>query len=108
LTTYLEGESIAGVKLKETGTTHWFKPNTGATNKSGFTALPGGGRFFTNVSGAIIAIFSNYGTDCLFWSSTESDSLNAFSLEMSFADNLVRRSSYDKKYGLSVRCLMDN
>ena len=91
LTTYLEGESIAGGKLKETGTTHWFKPNTGATNKTGFTALPGGGRFFTYVSGAIIAIFSNYGTDCLFWSSTESDSLNAFSSEMSFADNYVRQ-----------------
>ncbi len=108
LTTYLEGESIAGGKLKETGTTHWFKPNTGATNISGFTALPGGGRIFTNVSGAIIVNFSYYGTDGLFWSSTESDSLNAFASEMSFADTLVRRSTYDKKYGLSVRCLMDN
>jgi uncharacterized protein (TIGR02145 family) len=42
LTTYLGGESVAGGKLKETSLTHWDYINTGATNETGFTALPGG------------------------------------------------------------------
>src|SRR5664280_3844090 len=37
--------SSTGGKLKETGLAHWAYPNTGATNESGFTALPGGMRF---------------------------------------------------------------
>lgn len=50
LTDYLGGASVAGGKLKATGTIEaetglWHDPNTGATNETGFTALPGGGRY---------------------------------------------------------------
>lgn len=38
------GENVAGGKLKEEGLSHWIAPNTGATNISGFTGLPGGFR----------------------------------------------------------------
>jgi uncharacterized protein (TIGR02145 family) len=44
LITYLGGESIAGGKLKSSGTTYWQSPNSGATNVTGFTGLPGGMR----------------------------------------------------------------
>ena len=46
-------DSNTGGKLKETGTSHWNIPNTGATNEYGFTALPGGYRYpqgFMNIN----------------------------------------------------------
>ena len=46
ITAYLGEVGLAGGKLKDAGTVHWRTPNTGATNESGFTALPGGYRSF--------------------------------------------------------------
>lgn len=63
LTTYLGGFGVAGGLMKETGTAHWISPNTGATNESGFTLLPGGYRGYQGQWGAL-------GTRGCLWSST--------------------------------------
>ena len=101
LTNYLGGASVAGGKMKEIGETHWQSPNTGATNESGFTALPGGHR---GDSGA----FGITGSYSLFWSSTESDMNHALLPTVTSTSINVAINNFDKKSGLSVRCLKDN
>jgi len=100
LTTYLGGESVAGGKMKEAGTAHWNSPNTGATNESGFTALPGGYR-------SSIGRFSYIGIYGLWWSSTENHTADAWSRFLTYARSNVGRSYYNKENGFSVRCLRD-
>lgn len=39
---FLGGTTVSGGKMKQAGTSLWHAPNTGATNASGFTALPAG------------------------------------------------------------------
>ena len=98
LTTYLGGESVAGGKLKESGTSHWNSPNTGATNSSGFTALPGGYRTdygdFKNVK--------NFG---YWWSSTQS--ANIYCRFMRHDSSAAGTKYHKRTYGFSVRCVRD-
>jgi uncharacterized protein (TIGR02145 family) len=100
LTDYLGGTSDAGGKLKETGTTHWNSPNTGATNETGFTALPGGYRSYDGT-------FLNFGIYGYWWSATENLTSNAWGRTMSYRVSSVYRNSNDKELGFSVRCLRD-
>ena len=100
LVTYLEGENIAGGKLKEAGTIHWLSPNIGASNKSDFTALPGG---YRNNIGTFL-IIGKFG---YWWSSPEYDKDRAWYLYMSYDYEGVYRSIYDEKSGFSVRCIKD-
>ncbi|MBI4645588.1 MAG: immunoglobulin domain-containing protein [Bacteroidia bacterium] len=93
--------SIAGGKLKETGTTHWSSPNTDATNTSGFTALPGGNRYFSNGS------FTNSGGYSYFWSATENGSSEAWYRGLIYYGASVNRYGTNEAYGFSVRCLKD-
>jgi uncharacterized protein (TIGR02145 family) len=101
LTTYLGGESVAGDKLKETGTIHWITPNTGATNETEFTALPGGAR---NNDGSCT---NNIGYTGYWWSSTKYSTLGAWIWYIN--DNYANIGSYydDERTGYSVRCVMD-
>ena len=107
LTTFLGGESVAGGKMKSTGTIQagtglWNDPNTAATNASGFSGLPGGSR--------------NYGSDGVFnfigligywWSSSESGTTGAWNRDLNFSNGSAYRSINPKNNGYSVRCLRD-
>jgi uncharacterized protein (TIGR02145 family) len=101
LITYLGGVNVAGGKLKETGTTHWKSPNEGATNESGFTGLPGGGRS----PEGIFDFFIYYGQ---WWSFTEDNTNNALYSSLDYGTIYAFfSSSATKNCGFSVRCVKD-
>jgi uncharacterized protein (TIGR02145 family) len=110
LTDYLGGNSIAGGKLKEVGTTNWNSPNTESTNVSLFTGLPGGSR---NDFGDYYGI-GIYG---YWWSSTEYiieehiteeyNTDNAWIRALGNSTGNASGGNVNKFYGFSVRCLRD-
>jgi len=105
LLNYLGGLNIASGKMKETGTSHWQSPNSGANNSSGFTALPGGGRV-NQLQQDFYFIY--LGLSCDFWSSTENEAQFASGFDMSFYDETVGYSTGNKfTYGASIRCIKD-
>ena len=88
---------MAGTKLKST---EGWKENGNGTNESGFNGLPGGYR-------AIDGTFYAIGGDGTWWSSTESDTYNAWSRYLDYSIGGVSRDDYPKENGFSVRCLRD-
>jgi uncharacterized protein (TIGR02145 family) len=98
LTDYLGGLSLSGGKLKDVGNIHWNTPNTGATNETGYTALPGGYRFSTGG-------FAGLGNDGIWWSLTEDDLNEVWAQGISANSRDVYKSNNSKRFGYSVRCL---
>lgn len=96
-----------GGQLKETGTAHWNAPNNGATNSSGFTALPAGYRDFTLLTdGASESYFGNLGKEGTFWTSTGGDyEGGAFRRGLDNTGPSIYRNKEPEMYGYSVRCL---
>jgi uncharacterized protein (TIGR02145 family) len=101
LINYLGGESVAGGKMKSTGTQYWLSPNTGATNQSGFSGLPGGNRGETGNS------FSGIGEQGCWWSSTENSAGIASAIYLYKSHGMVIRYGDSKDDALSVRCIKD-
>jgi len=91
-------DTITGGKLKETGTVHWRIPNKGATNETGFTALPGGLRQY---SGEFIYL----GEQGTLWISSEENNYIGRGWILTFDDSRVNPNWPSKRDGLSVRCL---
>jgi uncharacterized protein (TIGR02145 family) len=103
---YLGGETVAGGKMKSSGTIEdgtglWYAPNFGATNESGFSALPGG---YRNDEGYF---YENLGINAFFWTSTGIFSDNAWSYFLYYGNPEVTHSSASTVWGLSVRCIKD-
>ncbi len=101
LTTFLGGMDISGGKLKETGTSHWITPNTGATNEAGFTALPGGS------FGGSDGVFHDFGKFGYWWSATKTSDGWAYVRRLGFMETSVTRNTYLTRGGFSVRCIKD-
>ena len=90
----------AGGAMKETGTSHWISPNTGATNSSGFAGLPGG-------INATQGYFLFNGSNGYWWSSSELDVINAWNRRLNYDDTKVFKCYNGKTQGSSVRCVRD-
>jgi uncharacterized protein (TIGR02145 family) len=98
----LGGNSVAGGKMKETGTIHWAEPNTDATNESGFTALPGGWR------DGVIGAFTIIGTHGMWWTSQETTPDRPYWREIYNNSGIIyHKSAADPSFGMSVRCIKD-
>ena len=99
---YLGGSSVAGGKLKETGTTHWYSPNAGATNESGFSALPAGYRCSSS------AYFGGLGHGAHFWSASAYSSSYVYARHLYSSHSEVSRTYYNEKQtGYSIRLVRD-
>jgi uncharacterized protein (TIGR02145 family) len=101
LTDYLGGQNSGG-KLKETGYTHWNEPNSGASNSSGFTALPGGMRFYDGT-------FYSLRENANFWTSDFVENYGGYGRSLSYDSEYVNPfyTPQNYIYGYSVRCVKD-
>lgn len=101
LRVFLGGQAYAGSKMKQEGTSLWTSPNTGATNSSGFTGLPGGFRGPTG-------LFYQEGDVAIWWSlSTEND--REFYWIVTYSnEGLSSSPAVPETNGMSIRCIWDN
>jgi uncharacterized protein (TIGR02145 family) len=102
LQTYLGGDTVAGGKMKEVGTSHWNSPNV-ATNDSCFTSLPGGLRAFDGSFDGI-QYYAHY------WTSTANSgsmSPTAYEAQLVNDSSILNISTAFATRGYSVRLIKD-
>jgi uncharacterized protein (TIGR02145 family) len=111
---YLEGSIGMTVQQQQTegyrgtneggamkATTNWISPNTGSTNSSGFTGLPGGGR-------SNIGTYVSIGVWGFWWCSSDFYSGDAFVRLLNYEySSVVRQYSNNIHGGFNVRCIRD-
>ena len=96
LINYLGGEAVAGGKMKTVH--HWMNPNTGATNESGFGAIPAGTR---DPDGT----FQAQDFIARWWSSTSYSTTEAYNRYCDYLTQHVIKSVNSGSSGYSVRCI---
>jgi uncharacterized protein (TIGR02145 family)/gliding motility-associated-like protein len=90
--------NIAGGYLKE-NILWWWVPNTGATNSSGFTGLPGGTLTYPNILFNSIRYSGNW------WTTTSVSDISANARSLVYNTSDASSQDIFKKNGNSVRCL---
>lgn len=98
----LGGNSVAGGKMKSTGTSLWISPNTEASNLSSYTGLPGGYRYDNGT-------FSLIGNSGYWWSTTHynANALYLRRLDYNIGSLIIDKNTYDRHGGFSVRLIKD-
>lgn len=96
----LGGPSVAGGAMKESGLSHWASPNLGATNSSGFTALPGGYR-------QDMGNFEWIGYYARWWGTSEFNPTYGLGGAVWFDNATFNAIGADKRQGFNVRCVKD-
>lgn len=93
--------NMAGGPLKSSGLAYWRAPNAAATNITGFSAIPNGGR---NPAG----VFSfSYDAAASYWLSTLAGPGMGFFLELAYPQGMAVRNAYFSEYAACIRCVTD-
>ena len=100
LSAFLKQSGRDAGALRTAGTDFWDAPNDGATNSTGFSALPGGYCWWRGVS-------LEKGLCGYFWTSTEASDTHAWSRTIRADKNKVYRSLFYKREGFSVRAIKE-
>lgn len=106
LFSYLGGQTVAGGKLKSLD--EWIAPNTGATNSSGFTALPGG-KVRRGVTAFEYTNFKSFGKgkEGYWWTSSKSEWDDIYIILIKYnQESIFIETSYNLN-AHSVRCVKD-
>ena len=99
--------NIAGGPLKSSGFLYWDAENTGATNTSGFSALPGGFRYADGSFDSAQNQYDGMGKIAKWWTSVEFNSIQAKSRYLNFLNGGAYPNTDLKEFGNYVRCVKD-
>jgi uncharacterized protein (TIGR02145 family) len=103
LENFLGGALVAGGKMKDTGTTHWNAPNSGATDSSTLTILAGG----EYDAHYVPHVFQSLMMYAVFWTSTSISTSLARERYLSYDGTGSLIYDWYKEMKYSIRCVKD-